>query len=230
MATVLLTGFEPFADEPVNPSGDVLPLVAQDWDRPERLVTAVLPVEYAGSRTALEALLAEHRPDVVVALGLALGRDAVTPETTAVNEQSARIPDNAGDQPQGEPVVPGAAATEPSSLPLAAVHAALRAAGVPEAPSHDAGRFVCNHVFFLLQHAHGRLDDPSAARTGFVHVPSYDVVSRPELARAVRVVLDAALDTEERGGPAAAAPGTPDPQPSARHLPAPGADAAPPLP
>ncbi|MFW6773355.1 hypothetical protein ACOACO_03650 [Nocardioides sp. CPCC 205120] len=200
MTTVLLTGFEPFADEPVNPSGDVLPLVAEAWDRPERLVSAVLPVEYAGSRTALEALLAEHRPDVVVALGLALGRDAVTPETLAVNEQSARIPDNAGDQPQGEPVVPGAAPTEPSSLPLAAVHAALRAAGVPEAPSQDAGRFVCNHVFFLLQHAHGRLDDPSAARTGFVHVPSYDVVPRPELARAVRVVLDAVLDSDERGG------------------------------
>ena len=99
MHTVLLTGFEPFADDPTNPSGDAVRLVADAWTGPERLVTAVLPVAFAAAAEALRALIDEHSPGLVIATGLAGGRTSVTPERVAINLIDARIPDNDGAQP-----------------------------------------------------------------------------------------------------------------------------------
>lgn len=166
-ATVLLTGFGPFGGGTANPSGDVLPLVVDAWTRPERLVTAVLPVEFGTSGDALRALLDAHRPSVVVALGLAQGRSAITPERVAVNLDDARIPDNAGGRPIDAPVVAGGPAGYFSTLPIKAIVHALRAAGVPASVSQTAGTFVCNHVFYgLMHHTAGK-----PTRAGFIHVP-----------------------------------------------------------
>ena len=82
MRTVLLTGFEPFADDPTNPSGDAVRLVADAWTGPERLITAVFPVAFASAADALRALIDEHSPDLVIATGLAGGRTAVTPSAS----------------------------------------------------------------------------------------------------------------------------------------------------
>lgn len=166
MTTVLLTGFDPFGGDAANPSGEAVHLVASRWTGPEVLVTAVLPVTFAGAAARLRALMDEHRPDVVIAAGLAGGRAAIGVERVAVNLVDARIPDNDGDQPVDVPSVPGAPAAHFATLPVKAIVARITEAGFPAELSYSAGTFVCNHVFFTALEAAA-----SSVRAGFVHVP-----------------------------------------------------------
>jgi len=201
---VLLTGFEPFGDDPVNPSGEAVQLAAGLWDGPETLTCAVLPVEFATAAARLRELIATHRPDVVLATGLAGGRRAVSIERVAVNLVDARIPDNAGAQPVDLPCVPGGPAAWFATVPVKAIASAIAAAGIPSALSLSAGSYVCNHVF-----AHA-VD--AAPRAGFIHVPwgaGQAPHGEPELrvddmARAfviaARTALDVPADDAEPGG------------------------------
>ncbi len=166
MSTVLLTGFEPFGGDAVNPSGDAVRRVAATWDGPQRLVTEVLPVAFAGAAERIRSLITAHEPDVIVAVGLAGGRSAVGVERIAVNLADARIADNDGAQPVDEPSIEGAPAAAFATLPVKAIAAAVAAAGIPAEVSHTAGTFVCNHVFFTALSAARR-----STRTGFIHVP-----------------------------------------------------------
>jgi pyroglutamyl-peptidase len=105
---------------------------------------------------------------LVICVGQAGGRAAITPERVAINVDDARIPDNAGAQPVDRPVVRGGPAAYFSTLPVKAIVAALRAAGLPSEVSQTAGTFVCNHVFYGLMHALRKRKD---LRGGFIHVP-----------------------------------------------------------
>jgi pyroglutamyl-peptidase len=154
-------------------------------------VASVLPVTFADAAATLLALVDEHRPRLVVATGLAEGRDAVTPERVAVNLADALIPDNAGAQPWDEPVVSSGPAAYFSTLPVKAIGAALAEAGHPVALSHSAGTFVCNHVFYALLHHLEAGDGPPA---GFVHLPAAAVLPVDAQADALRVVVRTALD------------------------------------
>ncbi|WP_203336548.1 pyroglutamyl-peptidase I [Nocardioides limicola] len=166
MSTILLTGFEPFGGRTRNLSAEAVGLLGDTWSDPAiRLVTAVLPVEFAGSVAALAELVGEHRPDAVIAVGEGWGRTAITPETRAVNLDDARIPDNAGEQPRQRPIDPAGAPLRRTRLDVDLIVAACVADGLPAEPSHDAGRFVCNHLFHALL---GLTDGPA----GFVHVPA----------------------------------------------------------
>jgi pyroglutamyl-peptidase len=201
---VLLTGFEPFDGELVNPSWQVAEAVAAA--PPAGLdVTAVrLPCVFGDSLTALRAAVAETRPDLVVCLGQAGGRPGVTVERVAINVDDARIPDNAGAQPIDVPVVPGGPAAYFSTLPVKRCVAAMREAGVPTALSNTAGTFVCNHVAYGL--AHLLATELPDARGGFVHVPwapnqvpSGSAPSLPveTVAEGVRALLLAAVPIRE---------------------------------
>ncbi|WGW13026.1 pyroglutamyl-peptidase I [Saxibacter everestensis] len=179
-----MTGFEPFDGESSNPSWDAVRQAAAIWDRPEPLVTARLPCVFTRSAEALRGLLQEHRPDVVICVGQAAGRSDVTPERVAINIDDARIPDNSGEQPVDEPVVPDAPTAYFSTLPIKAAVSAMRSAGVPASVSQSAGTFVCNHVFYQLMHMVAGPDEadrrqigngveaPTGIRAGFVHVPN----------------------------------------------------------
>jgi len=166
VTTVLLTGFEPFDRDPVNPSGEAVHLVSDRWSGPEELVTATLPVTFAGAADRLRELIADHAPDVVIASGLAGGRAAIGVERIAVNLIDARIPDNEGAQPIDEPSIEGAPAARFATLPVKAIAARIAEAGIPAEVSYSAGTFVCNHVFFTALEAAA-----SVTRVGFVHVP-----------------------------------------------------------
>ena len=211
MTTVLLTGFEPFAGDARNPSGEAVHLVADAWDGPEELVTAVLPTAFGRSAARLSELLAEHEPDVVIATGLAGGRPWVTPERVAVNLIDARLPDNDGEQPVDEPSLPGAPAAYFSTLPVKAIANAIGADGVPARPSLSAGAFVCNHVFFRLMDAvslrtadvRAVADASAGIRAGFIHVPWADGFGGPadaptlpieDIARALTIAVRTTLD------------------------------------
>lgn len=199
---VLLTGFEPFDGAASNESWDAVRRAAPLLR--ERGIDAIereLPVEFGRAGDLLIEAIVELRPALVVATGLAAGRSGITPERVAINIQDARIPDNAGASPIDQPSVPGGPVGCFSTLPIKAMVQAARDAGVPASVSQSAGTFVCNDVFYRLQHhlASGEADagnDESAApgvRGGFVHVPSADVVSAEEAARALVAMVETAL-------------------------------------
>jgi pyroglutamyl-peptidase len=167
--TLLLTGFEPFGGESVNTSQQLA--LALDGERLGGLTVAavVLPCRFASSLAALDVALRRHRPACVVALGQAASRQALSFERVAINWIDARIPDNDGAQPVDVPVLPQAAPAHFSTLPIKAQMAAAQTAGVPVEMSLSAGSFVCNQVFFGLQH---RLRRQPAVRSGFIHVPA----------------------------------------------------------
>ena len=166
---VLLTGFEPFGGEAVNPSQEIVRALDGATIAAHRVVGSVLPVSFAATLPMLEHLVERHRPALVLALGQAGGRSEISLERVAVNFIDARIADNDGLQPIDVPVVAGAPAAYFTSLPAKAIVAQLRARGIPAAPSLSAGSFVCNQVFFAIAHLlAARLPQ---ARGGFVHVP-----------------------------------------------------------
>ena len=165
---ILYTGFEPFGGETVNPSFDAVCLLPDVIAGAEVIRLEVPTVFGRGAETMLEAVEA-RRPDVVICVGQAGGRCAVTPEYVAINYRRARIPDNAGQQPDGVPVLEGGPAAYFTTLPVHRIAARCREAGIPAEVSYTAGTYVCNDVMYALLHAvHCRFPD---LRGGFIHVP-----------------------------------------------------------
>ena len=169
MTRVLLTGFEPFGGESVNPSWQAAEAVTAAPPQGLAVTAVQLPCVFGDALTVLRDAVTRIRPDLVVCLGQAGGRPGVTVERVAINVDDARIPDNAGAQPIDVPVVPGGPAAYFSTLPVKACVAAMRSAGVPAALSNTAGTFVCNHVAYGL--AHLLAVELPHVRGGFVHVP-----------------------------------------------------------
>ena len=165
---ILLTGFEPFGGDVINPSWEIARSLQGQVIGGAIVQARCLPTTFAGAPAALAEALAVCRPALVVALGMASGRAEISIERVAVNLIDARIPDNAGDRPQDVPVRPEAPSAYFSTLPVKAIRDALRAAGHPAGLSLSAGAFVCNQVFFELQH---RLAG-CGVRSGFIHVPA----------------------------------------------------------
>ena len=164
----LVTGFEPFGGEAVNPSWEVARALAGELVGGARVQAVWLPCVFDQALPALAAALARHRPRWVLALGLAGSRSAVSVERVAVNLVDARIPDNAGAQPADQPVVAGGPAAWFTGLPAKAIVARLVAAGLPAELSHSAGSFVCNQVFYGLMNA---LAGQPGVVGGFIHLP-----------------------------------------------------------
>lgn len=190
MPGVLVTGFEPFGGETLNPSA----LVALSLDgkriHEQAVVGRVLPCAFDTAPRLLREHLREHEPELVICLGEAGGRGALSLERVALNLDDARIPDNAGARPSDRPVILGGPAAYWSSLPLKPILHALVREQLPAELSNTAGSFVCNHVFYRLMHG---LKRKRAVRGGFIHLPYLpeQVKSKPgvpalELAQAVR--------------------------------------------
>ncbi len=168
MKNVLLTGFEPFGEEAINPAWEVAHALHGQLIGNAVVHALRLPTVFATAPVALGEALETLRPDVVIALGQASGRAEISIERLAVNLIDARIADNTGQRPHDVPVRAQAPAAYFSTLPVKAIRNALRAAGHPAGLSLTAGAFVCNQVFFELQH---RLAGRSV-RSGFIHLPA----------------------------------------------------------
>jgi pyroglutamyl-peptidase len=165
MRKVLLTGFEPFGNATSNPSGEIVWQISGD-----NIVTAILPVAYAQSAERLLSLIEEHKPDVVICLGQAEGRTAITPERIAINLDDARLADNQGVLRNDVKILEDGPDAYFSTLPVNDIVAAIKAQGIPAAVSLSAGAFLCNHVFYVAQNKFAGSD----VRSGFVHVPLMD--------------------------------------------------------
>jgi pyroglutamyl-peptidase len=165
MSKVLLTGFEPFGTATSNPSGEIVKQISGD-----NIVTAILPVAYAGSAERLLALITEHNPDVVICLGQAEGRTQITPEKIAINLDDARLADNEGVLRNDVKILEDGPDAYFTTLPINKMVEAIKAKGVPAAVSLSAGAFLCNHVFYVAQ---SKFAD-TKVRSGFIHVPLMD--------------------------------------------------------
>jgi len=167
MLRVLVTGFEPFNNAELNPSEQIVTNLKSDDVPGAHIITAVLPVVYSKAAEELLALIEEHQPDAVICFGQAEGRKAITPERFAVNLDDASIADNSGSIRVDQKIHESAATAYETSLPIKELVSALRVQGIPAAISLTAGSFVCNHIFYAMQHAlRGK-----QIMSGFVHVP-----------------------------------------------------------
>lgn len=168
MKTVLLTGFEPFGDESINPSWEVVSRLEGVTDAEECIVCVQLPCVFGESLQVLLAAIARYSPTLVIAVGQAGGRTDISLERIAINIDDARIPDNQGYQPIDKPVVENGPAAWFSTLPIKAIVNALQQEGIPASVSQTAGTYVCNHVMYGLLHA---LGDKPEVKAGFIHIP-----------------------------------------------------------
>ena len=161
MARILLTAFEPFGGDAINPSLETL----RTLDRRADVDALTVPVTF---RDAAETVL-RHLPghEAVVLLGLAKGRRDITVERVAINIDDASIPDNAGAQPVDQPICPDGAPAYFSTLPIKQIVKAIRAQGIPASVSNSAGTYVCNHLMYSVLHALRGTGIPA----GFIHVP-----------------------------------------------------------
>lgn len=202
---VLLTGFDAFGGASLNPSWLAVQALDGEVVAGHTLVAAQLPTTFAGSQQALARLLRLRQPALVLCVGQAGGRNAISLERVAINVQDASIADNAGAQPLDAPVVAGGPAAYFSTLPVKAMLLALQQAGVAAEVSQTAGTFVCNHVFYALMHTLA-MQRPArtkkSPRGGFVHVPFLPEQGAPsmtldDMVRGLRLAIDCALQTPQ---------------------------------
>ena len=201
---VLVFGFDPFADEAINPSAEIARRLHGESIGSHRVVAEVLPVSFADAPLRLAESLDRYRPELVIALGQAGGRNEISLERVAINLIDARIADNAGLQPIDVEVLRGGPGAYFSTLPLKAMHAQLQAMGMPASLSLSAGTFVCNQIFYWL--AHLLASEHPQARGGFMHVPwlpeqAARHVGEPSLpldsmVEGVRTAIECALRTQ----------------------------------
>lgn len=202
MKKVLVTAFDAFGDADTNPSELVVGQLATTISG-AHVHTAVIPTVFNSSTTCVFDLVASIAPDVIIMLGQAAGRSAITPERVAINVDDARIPDNAGALPIDKPIVAGGPAAYFSTLPIKAITKAISDAGIPASVSNTAGTFVCNHVFYAVMH-HLRQSDYRHTRAGFIHIPAIPqqglgsevpTVELDVITKAIEIAIETALTT-----------------------------------
>lgn len=166
---ILVTGFEPFDGETVNPALLAVQRLHGLQIAGHQVTALELPCVFGACVTRLEQQMAALQPAIVLCIGQAGGRTGIDLERVAINVDDARIPDNAGRQPIDEAIVAGGPAAYFSGLPIKSMVAALGAAGIPAAVSQSAGTYVCNHLFYGLSHLVATRYPQ--VRGGFVHIP-----------------------------------------------------------
>ena len=169
MKTILITGFEPFGGDTINPALEAVKQLSLLSVESVRIITCEVPVvRYDSIATVIKAIEAQH-VDAVITVGQAGGRMAITPERVAINVDDYRIKDNAGNQVIDDPVIKGGPAAYLSTLPIKAMVRAMRAGGVPAEVSNTAGTYICNHLFYGVSHY--LAGNKSPIKHGFVHIP-----------------------------------------------------------
>lgn len=178
MAKVLVTGFEPFGGDSVNPALEAVKQLPSTIAGAQVVVKEV-PTAFERSAQVLEDLMDAEKPDLVLCVGQAGGRAAMSVERVAINLIDARIPDNDGDQPLDTPVRADGPDAYFATLPVKSMVKAMHEAGVPAALSYSAGTYVCNSLMYNALYLAARANKP--VKAGFVHVPfaTEQAVDRP---------------------------------------------------
>ncbi|MBY5944134.1 pyroglutamyl-peptidase I [Photobacterium rosenbergii] len=176
MARVLVTGFEAFGGQAINPTALIVEQLQtlEVQQKMEQggvvLQSCLLPVVQGDSVKSCIQAIEALKPDIVFMLGQASGRENISFEKVAINLDDFRIPDNAGNQPVDQPVVDKGPAAYFTQLPIKTLMLALKQQGVGADISYSAGTFVCNHLFYGISH-YLMTQVHSNAQCDFIHVP-----------------------------------------------------------
>ncbi len=199
---VLVTGFDPFGGDSVNPSWLVAQALHKRQFARRVVVAAQLPTEFVASAEMLRSLINRHQPEVVLCLGQAGGRAELSLERVAININDARIPDNVGAQPIDTPVVAGGPAAYFTKLPIKSTVQGMTSEGIAAQVSQTAGTFVCNHVFYTLMHELAQRPALAHTTAGFIHLPWLPQQGSPsmplaDMVRGIRLAIYCALERSE---------------------------------
>ena len=166
---VLITGFDPFGKDTVNPALEAVKqldgIIVDDVE----IIAQEVPTVFRESIEVTISAIEKHQPDIVICVGQAGGRTQVTPERIAINVDDARIPDNQQNQPIDEPIDEDGPAAYFTTLPVKRMVLEMKNACIPAAVSNTAGTFVCNHIFYGLMHY--LTNHAPTIRGGFIHIP-----------------------------------------------------------
>lgn len=169
MTKLLLTAFEPFNGETINPSLETAQVIGK-VDFPDSQIQIIeLPVDRFQAVEILFNHIRTEKPDVVMMLGEGSRRFRINPERVAINVDDFRIPDNSGNQPKGEPIVEGAPVAYFSTLPIYEIVERIQKAKIPAAISNTAGTYLCNRLFYSVMHF--LAVEKLRTKAGFIHLP-----------------------------------------------------------
>lgn len=163
---ILVTGFDPFGGEKMNASWEAVRCLPDRIGEHE-IYKRQIPTVFGNAAEQAMKFAESIGAEVILCVGQAGGRTGVTPERIGINMRSARIPDNAGNQPLEEPVVAGGPDGLFATVPVAEMTRAIQEAGLPGAVSNSAGTFVCNDTLYTLLYRY----QGTGVRVGFIHVP-----------------------------------------------------------
>ncbi|NMM51676.1 pyroglutamyl-peptidase I [Paenibacillus aquistagni] len=212
MKRILLTGFEPFMKEAINPSWEAVRRLDGERIAGYEVSACELPTVFKRAQQVLLEQIKKLRPSVVICVGQAGGRAEITVERVAINLIDARIPDNDGEAPVDVPVADEGPAAYFASIPVKTIQHQLKQAGIPCQVSYTAGTYVCNSTFYALMHAIYSMQAQDEIRGGFIHIPFLPEQAahhpgKPSMS--LEVVIEAlrkaieALDTEASAGESA---------------------------
>ncbi|RTZ11645.1 pyroglutamyl-peptidase I [Streptococcus pneumoniae] len=202
---ILVTGFDPFGGETVNPALEAVKSLPSEIHGAEVHWVAIPTVFYKAA-DVLETAIVRYQPNAVLCIGQAGGRASLTPERVAINQDDARIPDNQGNQPIDTPIRQDGQAAYFSTLPIKAMVQAIKEEGLPATVSNTAGTFVCNHLMYQALY----LADKKFPhmRAGFMHIPymTEQVVNKPntasmnltDIVRGIEAAIGAIVDYKDK--------------------------------
>lgn len=165
---VLITGFDPFGGEAINPAWEAVNALPREIDGIE-IIKVQIPTVFKKSAQKLFETIDTVKPDAVICVGQAGGRFDFNVERIAINVDDARIPDNEGKQPIDEKIFEDGENAYFATLPIKAMVEEAKKAGVPASVSNTAGTFVCNHIMYSLLYYLNK--NNLNIRGGFIHVP-----------------------------------------------------------
>ncbi|MDU1579790.1 pyroglutamyl-peptidase I [Finegoldia magna] len=201
---ILVSGFDPFGGEKINPAIESVKLLP-DSIKGHEIIKIEIPTVIGKSVDKLKEKIKEVKPDVVISVGQAGGREDITVERVAINVDDCRIKDNEGNQPIDEKIAEDGPDAYLLTLPIKAMVENIKSANIPASVSNTAGTFICNHVAYGM--AHLRATEYPNMRTGFIHIPFLpeQVLDKAHtasmnldtIAKALEKAIEAVIDNDE---------------------------------
>ena len=175
---ILLTGFDPFGGEPVNPAEEAVKMVSDNINGAE-VIKITIPTVKTKSVKAIEEAIEAHSPDIVISVGQAGGRFDITPERVAINIDDFRIKDNEGNQPIDKPIFVDGDSAYFVNIPIKSMVENIQKRGIPASVSNTAGTFICNHVTYGVRYLIEK--NYPGKKSGFIHIPYLpeQVINKP---------------------------------------------------
>ena len=203
---ILVTGFDPFGGDKINPAIEAVKRLPAEINGAE-IIKLEIPTVFNKSAEVVKKAIEKENPDYVLNVGQAGGRFGLTPERVAININDGRIPDNEGYQLLGEPIHEDGETAYFTQLPIKAEAKAIRDAGLPASVSNTAGTYVCNHIMYQVQYMRDK-EFPNI-KAGFIHIPFLpeQVVNRPntpsmalgDIVKGLTAALSAIVERDGKG-------------------------------